>query len=124
MEQYNLIITCKFSDFARSYVGLDDPEDYMAFIEEQDQMSFVKQPHRRYTVSHSDFLTKADLIAINDSMVEIRIQSRMKNNGIYILNLTVTTPDVNNPYNGSVIECDSAELEEMLHDIITHTFRY
>ena len=118
MEQFNLIITCKFSDFARSYVGLDDSEDYMAFIEEQDQMWFVDSQ------SNGEFLTETDMIAINDSMVEIRVQSRMRNNGIYILNLTIFTPDVNNPYNGSVIECDCAELEEMLHDIITHTFRY
>ena len=117
MEQYNLIITCKFSDFARAYTGLDDPEDYMAFIDEQDQMWFVNSQN------YGKCLKKSDLIAINDSTVEMRIDNQMEN-GVYILNLTVSTPDVNNPYNGSIIECDSVELENVLHDIITHTFRY
>lgn len=123
MEQFNLIISCKFLDFARAYTGLDDPENCMALIEEQDQMSFVERPRRRATVSQSEFLTKLDLIAISDSWVEIRVDSQMEN-GVYILNLTVSTPDVNNPYNGSIIECDCVEIENVLHDIITHTFRY
>ena len=119
MEQYNLIITCKFSDFARSYVGLDDSEDYMALIEEQNRMWFVDSQ------SNGEFLTETDMIAINDSMVEIRISYHARCR-VFILNLTVTTPDVNNPYNGSVIECrcNCEDLEEMLHDIITHTCRY
>ena len=117
MEQFNLIITCKFSDFARAYTGLDDPEDYIAFIEKQDQMTFVG-PWK-----YDKFLTKTDLIAISDSWVEVRIDNQMEN-GVYILNLTVSTPDVNNPYNGLIIECDCVELENVLHDIITHTFRY
>lgn len=117
MEQFNLIITCKFSDFARAYTGLDDPEDYMPFIEKQDQMAFVDSQ------SNGKFLTETDMIAINDSLVEVRIDDLVEN-GVYILNLTVTTPNVNNPYNGSIIECDCMELEGVLHDIITHTFRY
>ena len=111
MKQFNLIITCKFSDFAQVYTGLDDSEECMAFIEEQDQMSFVDSQ------SNGEFLTEIDLIAIWDSWVEVRIDSQMEN-GVYTLNLTVSTPDVNNPYNGSIIECDSVELEEMLHNII------
>lgn len=117
MEQFNLIITCKFSDFARAYTGLDDSEDYMALIEKQNQMWFVDSQ------SNDEFLTETDMIAINDSMVEVRINNQMEN-GVYILNLTVTTPDTDNPYNGSIIECDSVELENVLHDIITHTFGY
>jgi len=112
MKQFDLIITCKFSDFAQAYTGLDNPEDYTAFIEEQDQMWFVNSQR------DGEFLTKSDLIAISDSWVEIRIDNQMENNGVYILNLTVSTPEVNNPYNGSIIECDSVELEEMLHNII------
>jgi len=111
MEQFNLIITCKFSDFAQEYTGLNDSEECMAFIEEQDQMHFVDSQ------SNGEFLTKIDLIAIWDSWVEVRIDSRMEN-GVYILSLTVTTPDINNPYNGSIIGCDCVELEEMLHNII------
>jgi hypothetical protein len=117
-KQFNLIVTCKFSDFARAYTGLDDPEDHIAFIEKQDQMWFVNSQRG------GEFLTKADLIAISDSLVEIRVDSQMENNGIYILNLTVTTPDDNSPYNGSIIECDCTDLEGVLHEIITHTFRY
>lgn len=118
MKQFNLIITCKFSDFARAYTGLDDPDECMAFIEEQDQMSFI-DPR-----SNGEFLIVADLIAIWDSWVEIRVVSQMHNNGVYILNLTVNTPDVNNPYNSSIIECDCVEIENVLRDIITHTFGY
>lgn len=117
MKQFNLIITCKFSDFIRAYTGLDDSEDYMALIAGQDQMSFVNAQ------KENEFLTEPDLIAISDSWVEVRIDSQMEN-GVYILNLTVSTPDVNNPYNGSIIECDCVELENVLHDIITHTFGY
>lgn len=118
MKQFNLIITCKFSDFAQAYVGLKSPEGCIAFIEEQDQMSFID------SLSCTDngngkFLTKPDLIAIWNSWVEVRIDSQMEN-GVYILNLTVTTPDVNNLYNGSIIECDciEAELKELLLGII------
>lgn len=117
MEQYNLIITCKFSDFARAYTGLDDSENYMALIEEQNQMAFVDPQ------SNVEFLTETDMMSINDSMVEIRISYHARCR-VFILNLTVTTPDVNNPYNGSVIECNCEDLETILHDIITHTFRY
>lgn len=111
MKQFNLIITCKFSDFVQVYTGLNDSEECMAFIEEQDQMSFVG-PWK-----YGKFLTKTDLIAIWDSWVEVRIQDQMKN-GVYILNLTVTTPDVNNSYNGLIIECDCVELDHVLIDII------
>lgn len=117
MKQFNLIITCKFSDFARAYTGLDDSEECMALIEEQDQMAFVDPQ------SNNEFLTETDMIAIWDSWVEIRINDQM-DNGVYILNLTVITQGVNNPYNGLDIECDCVELENVLHDIITHTFRY
>lgn len=112
MKQFNLIITCKFSDFAREYTGLNDSEECIAFIEEQDQMSFIG-PWK-----YGKFLTETDLIAIWDSWVEVRIDNQMENNGIYILNLTVSTPDVNNPYNGLIIECDCVKLEGMLHNII------
>lgn len=111
MKQFNLIVTCKFSDFVQVYTGLNDSEECMAFIEEQDQMSFVNPQ------SNNKFLTVADLIAIWDSWVEVRIDNQMEN-GVYILNLTVTTLDVNNPYNGLIIECDSVELEGLLHNII------
>lgn len=118
MEQFDLIVTCKFSDFARAYTGLDDPEDYMAFIEKQNQMWLAN------TQKDGEFLTTTDLIAINDSWVEIRVDSQVENNGIYILNLAVTTLEFNNSYNGLIIKCDCVELENVLHDIITHTFRY
>lgn len=112
MKQFNLIVTCKFSDFVQVYTGLDDPDECMAFIEEQDQMVFVDSQ------GIDEFLTVADLIAIWDSWVEIRVASQMENNGVYILNLTVTTPDINNPYNGSIIQCDCVELDHVLIDII------
>lgn len=117
MEQFNLIITCEFSDFARAYTGLDDPEDYMALIEEQNQMTFIN------VQSGGKFLIEQDLIAISDSWVEIRVINQMEN-GVYTLNLTVSTLEADNPYNGLIIECDCVELEGVLHDIITHTFRY
>lgn len=110
-KQFNLIITCKFSDFTRAYIGLNGSDECMAFIEEQDQMWFVDSQ------SNSEFLTETDLIAIWDSWVEVRINDKMEN-GVYILNLTVYTLDVNNPYNGSIIECDCIELEGLLCDII------
>lgn len=111
MKQFNLIITCKFSDFVQNYTGLNDSDECMAFIEEQDQMVFVDSQ------SNNEFLTVTDLIAIWDSWVEVRIDSQMEN-GVYILSLTVTTPDVNNPYNGSIISCDCVELDHVLIDII------
>lgn len=103
--------TCEFSIFARKYIGLQDTEELMAFIEEQDQMWFVDNQ------SNGEFLTETDLIAIWDSMVELRVQSQMEN-GIYILNLAVFTPDFNNSYNGSIVECDCVNIKELLHNII------
>lgn len=114
MEQ---LVICKFSDFAQAYTGLNSPDECMAFIEEQDQMWFVNSP-AHIDNGNAEFLTETDMIAIWDSQVEIRVDGQMENNGVYILNLTVITPDANNPYNGSVVECDCEELEEILRDII------
>lgn len=110
-HEFNWVFTCKFSIFAQKYTGLQDTEELMAFIEEQDQMRFVDNQ------SNGEFLTETDLIAIWDSMVELQVQSQMEN-GIYILNLTVFTPDFNNSYNGSVVECDCVNIKELLHNII------
>ena len=89
MKQYDLIITCKFSDFAQAYTGLDDSENYMALIEEQNRMWFVNPQ------GIIESLTETDMIAINDSMVEIRIGYHARCR-VFILNLIVSTPDVNN----------------------------
>lgn len=112
-----LIITCQFSEFLKAYTGLDDSEDYMALIEEDNMMWFVDSQ------SNNVFLTETDLIAINDSLVTIQLTDQMEN-GNCTLNLTILTPDVNNPYNYSTVECDCVDFESILHDIITHHFRY
>lgn len=109
MKQFNII--CKFSDFVQEITGLNDSEECMAFIEKQDLMAFVDSQN------NAEFLTETDMIAIWDSWVEIRIKGKTKH-GIYILNLTVFTPDVNNPYNSLIIECGCIELESLLRDII------
>lgn len=111
-----LVLTCTFENFAQAYTGFRDTESVFNIIERENRMSFVEPQNKK-----CEFLTETDLFAIWDSWVEVRVVERLEN-GNYVLNLTVTTSDFNNPYNGSIIECDCVDAKMFFKDIISFSF--
>lgn len=110
-----LVLTCTFKNFAQAYTGFCDTESIFNIIERENQMSFVGPQN------NGEFITDTDLFAIWDSYVEVHIVEQFEN-GNYVLNLTVTTPDFNNPYNGLIIECDCVDAKILFKDIISFSF--
>ena len=105
-QKFNIIFTCKFSDFAQAFSGLSDPEKIIEESAHNDDYWDERMP------IGDNFLSEADLREIWDSYVEIRIEDRSNfTNGFWLLSLTVIN-------NNRKIYCDCAELEDVLLNII------